>query len=140
LPRDFLRCCRMIIVRQPNRAQHDKTSAALFQASRVLVIVDGFEQLGWFDRWRLKSFCRRRGAGLLVTSHRPCGIGPLIRVSPSRKLIGQLVADLWQDVSSDVTAKELDASYACHGSNVREIFFDLYDRHERLRRTFGIGA
>ena len=30
-----------------------------------------------------------------------------------------------------VTRSDIVASHACHGSNVREIFFDLYDRHER---------
>jgi hypothetical protein len=37
--------------------------------------------------------------------------------------------------SKDIDLKDLDASLACHGSNVREIFFDLYDRHERKRRA-----
>jgi len=38
-------------------------------------------------------------------------------------------------VSAEITAEDVAASHACHGSNVREIFFELYRRHERRRRT-----
>jgi hypothetical protein len=44
------------------------------------------------------------------------------------------VADLCTEVSTPVTQNDVAASHACHGSNVREIFFELYDRHERGRR------
>jgi energy-coupling factor transporter ATP-binding protein EcfA2 len=108
-------------------------------ATRKQIVVDGFEQLRWFDRARLKWYCRRTDTGLLVTSHGPCGIRTLIRLSPDRDLISKLVADLCARVSTGVTARDIAASHACHGSNVREIFFDLYDRHERLRRTSGTG-
>ncbi len=108
--------------------------------TRKQIVVDGFEQLRWFDRARLKWYCHRTGTGLLVTSHGPCGIRSLIHLSPDRELITQLVADLCARVSTGVTVRDISASHACHGSNVREIFFDLYDRHERLRRTSGTGT
>jgi hypothetical protein len=124
LPRGFLRDCGTMA----DEVRH------------VVVVIDGFEQLGWFRRARIASFCRRRGVGLLVTSHHSCNVRTLIHLSPSRELIGQLVSDLCGGVLLAITAQDTDASYACHGSNVREIFFDLYDRHERLRRTLGIAA
>jgi hypothetical protein len=37
-------------------------------------------------------------------------------------------------VSTTITRADIAASHACHGSNVREILFDLYDRHEAGRR------
>jgi energy-coupling factor transporter ATP-binding protein EcfA2 len=98
-----------------------------------VLILDGYEQLGWFSRWCLKRRCRRIGAGLLVTSHTPTGLPTLMRLAPDRQLVTQLVADLCAEVSSSVTPADVAASHACHGSNVREILFDLYDRHERLR-------
>jgi hypothetical protein len=104
-------------------------------ANRIVIIIDGYEQLGWFERWRLGSFCRRKNAGLLVTSHAPTHLPVLIELVPNRALISILVAKLCAEVSTPITAKDVDASLACHGSNVREIFFDLYDRHERKRRT-----
>jgi hypothetical protein len=38
-------------------------------------------------------------------------------------------------VSTPITDSDVAASHACHGSNVRELLFDLYDRHEQLRRA-----
>jgi hypothetical protein len=100
----------------------------------ALVIIDGYEQLGWLERLRLARYCRRARLGLLVTAHSPRRIPTLIRLAPDRNLIEQLVADLAARVSTPIKPIDVAASHACHGSNVREIFFDLYDRHERLRR------
>jgi hypothetical protein len=100
-----------------------------------LLVVDGFEQLNWRARLQLKWRCRRASTGLLVTSHVSMGLPTLVQLSPSRRLIEQLVADLCAQASSAITSKDVAASHASHGSNLREIFFDLYDRHERLRRA-----
>jgi energy-coupling factor transporter ATP-binding protein EcfA2 len=100
-----------------------------------IVIVDGYEQLSRFERLRLKRHCGRAGAGLLVTTHSSTRMPTLIHLAPSRELISQLVADLCMEVSTPITIKDIAASHACHGSNVRELFFDLYDRYERRRRA-----
>jgi energy-coupling factor transporter ATP-binding protein EcfA2 len=109
------------------------TSSA--EVGQPLIIIDGFDQLAWLERFRLMRHCRRGGAGLLVTVHREIGIPALIHVAPDRHLIEQLVADLCAKVSTPMSAIDVTASHACHGSNVREIFFDLYDRFERRRRA-----
>jgi hypothetical protein len=101
----------------------------------VVLIIDGYEQLSWLERWRLARECRRIKCGLLVTAHVQTCYPTLIRTSPNLALIEQLIADLCREVSTSITPKDLVASHACHGSNVREIFFDLYDRHERRRRS-----
>jgi hypothetical protein len=100
----------------------------------TVVIVDGYEQLGWFARIQLHWRCRRAGCGLLVTTHSPARIPLLIRLAPDERLVQQIVADLTSKVSTQVTPADVAASHACHGSNVREILFDLYDRHESRRR------
>ena len=99
------------------------------------IILDGYEQLGWLERLRVARLCRRTRAGLLVTAHADTRIPTLIRLAPERLLIAQLVADLCAEVSTPIAPEDVAASHACHGSNVREIFFDLYDRHERRRRA-----
>jgi hypothetical protein len=112
-------------------------TAALRQHShrRLLVIIDGYDQLGWWRRWRLTRFCRRAGCGLLVTAHSPLRIPALIHLRPSRALVEQLVAQLAARTCTPIILADVAASHACYGSNVREIFFDLYDRHERRRRA-----
>jgi hypothetical protein len=110
-------------------------------ASHTILVVDGYEQLAPWWRWWLKFRCRRAGAGLLVTSHAPTGLPPLICTSSDLHLVERLVDILVQRVPSLVTPSDVVASHACHGSNVREILFDLYDRHEqrmRARRTLGV--
>ena len=100
----------------------------------VLIIIDGYEQLGWPAYLHVALRCFATGAGLLVTSHKPVHIPTLIRLAPDIRLVEQLVDDLSTEVSTTITRTVIAASHACHGSNVREIFFDLYDRHEVLRR------
>lgn len=99
-----------------------------------VVIVDGYEQLGWPARLHLWLRCRSTCAGLLVTTHTPVRIPTLIRLTPDRQLVQQLVDYLCSEVSTTITRADVAASHACHGSNVREILFDLYDRHEEGRR------
>jgi energy-coupling factor transporter ATP-binding protein EcfA2 len=99
-----------------------------------LVIIDGYEQLGWPSRLHLWLRCRASGAGLLVTAHSPVRIPTLIQLSPDRQLVEKLVDNLCSEVSTTITRADIAASHACHGSNVREILFDLYDRHEARQR------
>jgi hypothetical protein len=101
----------------------------------AIVIIDGYEQLGWRDRFKLHRKCRRAAIGLLVTSHSPARLPILVRLAPDERLIQKLVADLTTGVSTRITPADVAASHARHGCNVREVFFDLYDRHERLRRA-----
>ena len=114
LPRHFLKTCE--------------------SESNTVIIIDGYEQLGWLARLHLWLRCRSRGVGLLVTSHALVRIPTLIHLSPDRKLVDQLVGDLCAKLSTTITRADIAASHACHGSNVREILFDLYDRHEERRR------
>jgi hypothetical protein len=109
-------------------------------ASNLVLVVDGYEQLSLLERWRLSRICRRNSRGLLVTAHSPTRYPTLIRTSPNLAIIEQLTADLCREVSTSVTPNDVAASHAIHGSNVREIFFDLYDRHEQRRRTVRTGA
>jgi hypothetical protein len=104
-------------------------------SSAALVIVDGYEQLRWPDSAWLKHRCRRAAAGLLVTSHQSTGLPTLARLTPDLSLVRELVALLAERGETPVSLADVDACFACHGSNVREIFFNLYDRHERKRRT-----
>jgi energy-coupling factor transporter ATP-binding protein EcfA2 len=132
------------------------TLAPLLQAAgRRVEVVDGYEELSRVARWRLRQRCLRSRSGLLVTSHRSMGLPTLIELAPDRALVEQLVAELCQRVCATgsasalpsgeqthsqsqwhtpITPADVDASHARHGRNVREILFDLYDRHEQIIR------
>lgn len=100
-----------------------------------IAIVDGYEQLSWLSRVGLHHACRRAGLGLLVTAHQRTRYPTLIRLAPDERLVRKLAAHLAAKVSTPVTAADVVASHARHGRNVREILFELYDRHEELRRA-----
>jgi hypothetical protein len=100
-----------------------------------IFVIDGYEQLHWHERIRIRLASRRQGTGLLVTSHTTTGLPTLIRLAPDRSLVQKLVDELCRKVSTGITPADVAASYACHGGNVRDVLFDLYDRHERWRRA-----
>ena len=58
------------------------------------VIIDGFEQLGGWNRSMLKRVCRQQGAGLLVTSHQCVGFPTLFSPAVTPQMAQQLVTDL----------------------------------------------
>ncbi len=116
-----------------------------------LVIVDGYEQLGWLARTRLKHWCRRSRAGLLVTSHRRAGLPPLYTVHCPLETVQQLVQQLLRGHSDSgehlgscqtpqlsqraevVHADDVLPTYRRWKGNVREVFFSLYDLYESRR-------
>lgn len=111
--------------------------------SRSQVIIDGYEQLGRMARWRLRRQCRRRGCGLLVTSHRGIGFPTLLEVHSSLHLVQQLVEQLVRTspMADDlVTLNHEDVSrqYAVWGENVRELLFGLYDLYESRRHRLDV--
>jgi hypothetical protein len=111
----------------------------ILATSHPLVIVDGYEQLSRFSQCWLMWQCRRRSAGLLITSHAVTGLPPLIRLQPDFKLVELLVTALTEERPSAVTARDIAASHARYGSNVRELLFALYDRHEATCRAIRTG-
>lgn len=99
------------------------------------VIVDGFEQLGWWQRRSLQRACRRRGCGLLITAHASFGFPAVFHPTTSVDLTEQLVAALLSDRAAEhVSAAEIKDTFRRHAGNMREIFFDLYDRYEHSAR------
>jgi hypothetical protein len=98
---------------------------------RPLVIIDGYEQLSWHCRALVSWRCVAAQAGLVVTSHSATSLPTLVRLEPDLRLAEQLVSSLTARTGSLVTVADIAASHACHGSNLRELFFDLYDRHEQ---------
>jgi energy-coupling factor transporter ATP-binding protein EcfA2 len=120
--------------------------------SHSLVIVDGYEQLGFLARTRLRRCCRKSRAGLLVTSHRSAGLPPLYAMHCSLETVQQLVQQLLRDHSdlgrhpgncqdadflpkTEVVARDdVIRTYQKWQGNVREVFFSLYDLYESRRQ------
>jgi hypothetical protein len=103
----------------------------------VVLIVDGYEQLGRWRRLLLKRFCRRQGIGLLVTAHESMGLPPLCRTVVTLELAEQIVHQLLGDQPWPFLPAEVSRSLSRRGDDLREMLFDLYDLYERLPPTAG---
>jgi hypothetical protein len=106
--------------------------------SRIAVI-DGYEQLSCWQRWRLRRLCRHRGHGLLVTAHTPVGLPVLLRLCVTPQTAGRVVAQLLTAVPEAAAPRpgtaELAARLGRQSGNLREVLFQLYDDYERRRRS-----
>jgi len=103
-------------------------------AEAGIVVVDGYEQLAPWNRYRLRRLCRRRKLGLLVTTHRPAGLPDLICTEVAPELAWDLVEDLLAGLPPLLTPEQLRERLSLHRGNLREVFFDLYDLYE-LQKT-----
>ncbi|MEX2137841.1 MAG: hypothetical protein WD894_01165 [Pirellulales bacterium] len=98
-----------------------------------VLMIDGYEQLGRYERWRLSRQCRRRGCGLLVTSHTPYGLPILFRTEPSLGLVERLIERCLPPHDGRISRQDIEQAWHRHAGNVREVFFELYDRFEARR-------
>jgi hypothetical protein len=111
--------------------------AGLNLAPESVLVVDGYEQLGWWRRFRLHRAVRRAGAGLLVTAHRTVDLPTLYATWASPEIAARLVRGLVAAHAPQSGLKIDDAEIArrlaVHGGDVRELLFGLYDLYESQR-------
>ena len=97
----------------------------------ALMIVDGYEQLSAWNRFRLRVRCRQRRLGLLVTSHEAVRLPVLARTDVPPEL-AIAVVDRLSPPGPDRTIEpaEVVERLAARAGNLREALFDLFDLHE----------
>lgn len=99
-----------------------------------VLVIDGYEQLGWLARWQISRRCRRADCGLLVTAHTDVGFPILFRtdVTPlvARHVIEQLARETPEMV---LPAEEAMRRVRALDGNLREVLFALYDEYEARR-------
>jgi hypothetical protein len=83
----------------------------------------------------LRRSCRRRGLGLLVTSHRGVGLPDLHATAVDAELAWRVVEQLQNGYSSPVAPADVAQRLSQHGGNLREALFDLYDLYARRRNA-----
>jgi energy-coupling factor transporter ATP-binding protein EcfA2 len=97
-----------------------------------LVIVDGYEQLGWRARWRLNRLRGRTQCGLLVTTHAASKLPTLQRVEPSYETLLAVVRRLLESLGDSLRtesfiARHVQLAWQQSEANARETLFRLYD-------------
>lgn len=99
----------------------------------AILVIDGFEQLRWLGRWRLRRGALKSGLGLLVTSHQSVGLPRLVTTAVSAVLAERIVERLVGDAVGAADRNDLARRLADHEGNLREVLMDLYDVYERRR-------
>jgi hypothetical protein len=102
-------------------------------SAKTQIVIDGYEQLSWWSRRRLKSVCRRHGAGLLATAHSDIGLPALYETKPSEDLARLVVARLTANNGDLITPDDVRAAYAAARGDIRETLFKLYDVYQQQR-------
>lgn len=98
------------------------------------VIVDGYEQLSYLQRLRLKRFCRRKHCGLLITTHRSAGLPTVYRTSVDPQIVAAIVARLTAESDWRIAPQTINCLLGESHGNVRELLFHLYDVYESQRK------
>ncbi len=107
----------------------------LDQPEGTILVVDGFEQLSWWNRQILFRVCRQKKWGILVTAHTPTGLPTIFETAMSPALGMRVVLQLLDQrqrplAESVVTPRQALRRLREHDGNLRETLFDLYDRWE----------
>lgn len=97
----------------------------------TLLVVDGYELLGWWSRRRLQRLCRDRRCGLLITAHQDLGLPNLISTKVSSDLARAVIDGfLTSNHVGLFDHLDLETCLVRHQGSMREILFELYDQFE----------
>ncbi len=107
--------------------------AKLNLSGQTQLILDGYERISWWWRRRIAVLCRKRGAGLLVTTHQPLGLPPLVRTKPTEQLAERIVAQLLPREDKTIKPADIRAAFRQHEGNLRETLFTLFDIYQARR-------
>lgn len=97
------------------------------------LMIDGYEQLSRYSRWRVRRLCRKRRCGLLVTSHADVRLPLLFAVAADLTTFRYIVERLLAPADDTITADDIQQVYSSRAGNLREALFDLYYLYERRR-------
>ena len=102
--------------------------------AETLLVIDGYEQLGWCRQRSLIRKCDRTGCGLLVTAHQPTGLPVLMKLTPKVETALQVVQALLKDLPESITDAQIRQAFHDQKGDLREMLFQLYDLYEAQRR------
>lgn len=101
--------------------------------STTQIVIDGYEQLSWWSKWKIRHMAWRAGAGLLVTTHANAGFATLYQTKPSEAVALAVVKELTAKKGSPVSPEQISAAYHAAGGNLRETLFKLFDAHRQVQ-------
>lgn len=113
-----------------HQGEHRLPLAGKSLTATTQLVIDGYEQLSWWSRWRVKWLCWWCGAGLLVTAHTDASLPTIYRTDASAELVRAIVGQLLGNSESFISSADIAAAYNATGGDVRETLFKLYDVYQ----------
>ncbi len=105
---------------------------------QTVLVLDGYEQLSYFDRMLTVLNSYRRGCGLLVTAHHPTCLPTLFetKVTPALadKIMGEILDKKHLRPTSFLNRRELNRLLELHQGNFREVLMTCYDDYEKRQK------
>ena len=100
-----------------------------------IIVVDGYEQLSRFCRYRLHAFCQKHRLGLIVTSHTSVHLPDLfhtdVTLELAQRIVAGLLGKLWAgECPPTITPEVIADRLTHHQGNLREVLMDLYSLYE----------
>lgn len=108
-------------------------AAALVAPRGTFLACDGWERAAPGMAAAIGLVAVARGLRVVVTVHRRGSLPILARCETSPRLLRELVARL-PDHAGLITPEDVDGAFLRHGGDLREAFYDLYDRFEHQLR------
>lgn len=99
------------------------------------LIIDGYEQLSAWSRWRLGWLVWQTGVGLLVTVHADVGLPAIYCTKPSEAVAAVVVQRLTDGAGGPVLPTDVTEAYQAAAGNIRETLFKLFDVYQQRRST-----
>ncbi len=104
-------------------------------SDKTLLVIDGYEQLGMFDRVKLWQGVRRSNVGLLVTCHFPLFFYPTLMTTAvtedsAEYVVRRLLASRRELADKLIRSDRWQAIRDRWQNNLRESLFELYDLME----------
>ncbi|MDO4550577.1 MAG: hypothetical protein Q4C96_04930 [Planctomycetia bacterium] len=95
-----------------------------------LLAIDGYEQLSYWSRRRLKNKSKIQGFGTLIIAHAPFDLPILFRTHGNLEVAQQIVKDLLLGTPVHISESLVEERFYEQKGNVREMLFSLYDDYE----------
>ena len=102
--------------------------------SNTVLAIDGFEQLSFWVRRKIKNRSTAQHFGTIIIAHESYDYPDLYKTSHDLDVAKMLVAKLLQNNIVQISETTVEEHFHANGGNLREMLFSLYDVYETAFR------
>lgn len=92
--------------------------------------IDGYEQLSYWTRRRIKSRAQKQGFGVIILGHEPLEYPDLYQTSRELAVAKLIVSRLLENTIVRIPESVVEEHFERYRGNLREMLFSLYDVYE----------